>query len=273
MEETCDGVDEDCDGTIDESCAVVLQIADQGLTIPLEGAAGACGSYAQTGLGHDPHNISNMSLGMNNLDGIGSAPLSRVDRVEPALDFTCSCGHTWGLCAPGNYTATTRPWPASSPTGGTGAARFRGYLVVTPDMLNATIGLMGNDSARLLIAGQEIAWVSWGSGGWKKFRWLRFEAPGLYPFELQWQTNQSWDLDPLEVVWGPGFVPGLQDYQPCCHTGFTSPPHKFTPIPGLEIVAGPELLRSSTGADTTCQSCGRDADCGAGTCNSAGLCE
>lgn len=273
MEETCDGVDEDCDGAIDESCAVVLQIPDQGLPIPQDGAPGACGTFAQTGLGHDPHNINTMYLSMNSLDGIGSAPRSRVDRVEPALDFTCSCGNTWGLCSPGNYTATTRPWPASSPTGGNGAARFRGYLVVTPDMLNATIGLMGNDSARLFIAGQEIAWVSWGSGGWKKFRWLRFEAPGLYPFELQWQTNQSWDLDPLEVVWGPGFVPGLQDYQPCCHTGFTSPPHKFTPIPGLEIVAGPELLRSSTGADTACRSCSRDADCGAGTCNSAGLCE
>ena len=273
MEETCDGVDEDCDGLIDEGCAAVLTIPDAGLPAPEGGATGACGHYAQTGLSHNPHDINTMYRSMDQLNGVGAPPRSAVARVEPALDFTCSCNNTWGLCAPGNYTATTRPWPVSSPTGGNGAARFRGYLVVTPDMLNATIGLMGNDSARLLIAGQEIAWVSWGSGGWKKFRWVAFAAPGLYPFELQWQTNQGYDLDPLEVVWGPGFLPGMQDYQPCCHTGITTPPLKFTPIPGLEIVAGPELLRSTTGADTVCQDCDEDADCGVGACNSAGLCE
>ena len=68
-------------------------------------------------------------------------------------------------------------------------------------------------------------------------------------------------------------MPGFQDHQPCCHTGITSPPAKFTPIPGLEIVAGPELLRATTGADTACRACDDDGDCGGGTCNSAGLCE
>jgi len=273
-EETCDGVDEDCDGVIDEACAAVIVVPSAGLAVPLAGTSGACGTWAQTGLGHDPHNIANMPAAMARLSGTSGAPLSRVRRAEAALDFSCSCGSTWGLCSPGNYPATTRAWPVSTPTGGAGAARLRGYLVVEPDMLNATVGLFANDSARLRINGVEIAWTSWGSGQWKRLRWVRFEAPGLYPFEVEWQTNQSWDIDPLEVVWGQGFIPGYREFNTtCAEPGCVQPAHKSTPVPGLQIIAGSSLRSTTTGAASSCVECSTDADCGAGRCGRAGLCE
>ena len=273
-QEICDGVDNDCDGEVDDACpsAILLPPPDFAY-VPAPPEEGACGLFGEMSGGPDPHNVNNLDTYMAMLEGTAGGLVSSTAIPAPVLDWSMRYAGD-PLANPGNYTDTTQPWPDLSPTGTCGASRFRGYLNIRPqDPLNVTIGLIGNDALRLFIQGQEIVWVNWADGRWKKFRYVSFPAPGLYTFEVQWSTNFCCYIDPLEVVWAEGFVPGYEDYDTMCSYD-TCEYGTGHPIPGFFIIGAPNLVPSTSGAVHDCVQCDATEDCPSGqVCNTAGLCE
>ncbi len=210
---------------------------------------------------------------MSMLDGTTSGVVSSAAVDSPVLDWSIRCNDDH-LASVGNYAGSTQPWPDLSPQGAGGTARFRGYLNIRPgDPLNVTLGLIGNDALRLIIQGQEVVWVNWSDGQWKKFRYVSFPEPGLYTFEVQWSTNLICEIDPFELVWAEGFVPGYENYDTMCSWSNCTYGNG-QPIPGFFVIGAPNLVQSTSGVVTTCTQCDAAEDCPSGqSCNTAGLCE
>lgn len=152
---------------------------------------------------------------------------------------------------------------------------MRGYIHIECGApLHYTIGLLGNDTLNFSIEGQEMIQVHWNDGQWKKYRYITFPEPGLYAFEVQWSTNLLSYLDPFELIWAEGLMPGYQDYDASC--SYSSCTYgSGVPIPGFAVVDSSHLLQASDGSATTCEQCATSADCSdqTATCNSAGICE
>ena len=273
--EVCTSVDNDCDGTVDNSCTdttVVTAPTHDPVDSPSDAQACALIGEMDTS-GGNPHYATNLSSFMSILDGSSSGLASSTDEAVYELDWSNRCGSTY-TASDGNYTRTTNSWPVLSSTDDYGAGRFRGYLNIgCGEELHRTIGLMGNDSLSLSIEGDEIMNVNWSDGQWKKFRYVTFPEPGLYAFEVQWSTNQNCNIDPFEVVWSEGFVSGYEDYDTMCSYA-TCTYGTGSTIPDFDIVTDEHLVATTDGTSTDCTQCESDGECdSAESCNNAGLCE
>ena len=270
--ERCDGLDNDCDGTTDESCVTSITVSTAAYAEVNSAAnASACGRFAELNISTDPHYTANLSTYMAGLDG-GSGFRSAVEIDVTLMDYSIRSGSNYSIVSPGNFSGT-QAWPVVSLSGSVGAARFRGYINLRcGEELNRTIGLIGNDAMSLSIAGTTITSNQWSSGQWKTFRYVSFPGPGLYPFEVQWSTNFVYDIDPFELIWAEGFLAGYDNYNTMCSGSFCTYGNN-QPIPDFSVLASSNLAQSSTGADTSCEQCATTADCSAGVCNTAGICE
>ena len=236
---------------------------------------GACGQLAELRYTPSPFEIGNLSTFMGLLDGAstGGRLVSSVEQNIPVMDYSIRCGgHR--TASNGHYVQSTQPWPALRATGASGAARFRGYLLIREgEPLDRTIGLIGNDSLRLRIQGQEIVTVNWADGQWKKFRHITFPSPGLYSVEVEWATNLACYYDPFELIWAEGHVPGYGNHDTMCNYHACSIAYG-RPIPGFTVIDGDDLAKSPSGDDIVCQQCNNDSDCASDqVCNSAGICD
>ena len=272
--EVCEGADNDCDGSADNSCSTAIEISAPShdpVNSPAE--ASACARLGELTTSMNPHDYTNLPSYMKILEGSSTGLASASDFAADYVDFSIRCGSNYSV-APGNYTASTIPWPTLPSTSSGGAGRIRGYINIgCGDELNYTFGLIGNDSVALYIEGQEIMKNNWSDGQWKKFRYVSFPGPGLYAVEVQWSTNLSCEIDPLEVVWSPGFVAGYDNYDTMCASSSCLYGTGVV-IPGFTILDFNNLVQSSDGSATSCDQCSTSADCASGeTCNSAGICE
>ena len=268
-------VDHDCDGTADNnSCVTVTEISAPTYTyVSSPTYPGACGLIGELSSSLNTHAVTNLSSFMSILDGTSSGLASSTEVDVDELDYSIRCGSSY-FASPGNYTSSTNAWPSLSSTSNQGAARFRGYINVTcDDPLGVTLGLIGNDAVSLSIEGTTVMQNHWTDGQWKKFRYVSFPEPGLYAFEVQWSTNLSCTLDPLEVVTADGFVSGYGDYDTMC--AYSSCTYgNNSAIPDFSIVDSDWLVQTTGGDQSSCIQCASSTDCATGeTCNTAGLCE
>ena len=161
--ELCDGLDEDCDGAPDNGCVtpVFLPLPSEP---PLDAAPvgdTACARIGELNAALNSHLASQLGAFMSVLDGDSVGLTEAVEVESDVLDWSVRTGADH-LVAPGNYTATTTPWPTMSSLGSQGAARFRGYFVIgCGEELNRTIGLLGNDALDLTIEGQTVLSQDW----------------------------------------------------------------------------------------------------------------
>jgi len=272
--EACDGVDDDCDGVADDACETVIEIPPPSADDPgLASTGQVCALLGEMTSAPTSWAVSDLPAYMAMLDGVDPGLTDSAVVQSDVLDFSIRCG-TNPLASPGNWTDSTTPWPSLSSLGSYGGGRIRGYLRIgCGDPLVWTLGLIGNDALTLDIEGDEVIWVNWADGQWKKFRYVRFPGPGLYAFEVQWLTNLICDIDPFEVAWSEGYVPGYGDYDTMCAYGGCVY-NNGTPIPGFDVIDATNLAQATDGGPTACAYCETSADCPpAETCNSAGICE
>ncbi|HMV68442.1 MAG TPA: hypothetical protein PKA64_16455, partial [Myxococcota bacterium] len=256
-----------------DGCVTLVEIDPPSHAPPAAIASpGACARIHETSTALNPHELGNLTQFMALVDGTIPGSVARVEVRSPVMDWSIRSGSNH-LASPGNFSPTT-PWPNLGDVGSGGAARFRGFLRIgCGESTERTIGLIGNDSVRLVIEGATVIEENWASNRWKKFRWVSFPGPGLYAFEIQWSTNLCCDIDPMELVWSDTLIPGYQAYDTMCNSSACGVYNNNVPIPGLRVVDGDELASTSTGAAGSCAQCRNDGDCGAGRCNAAGLCE
>ncbi len=263
-------VDHDCDGIADNACETVIEIqAPSHSPVDNPQQDGACSTFADLYVTVNSHTLANLPLHMAELESSGPN-LSTISEVS-VLDYSARYGTNY-TASPGNF-PTTQPW-GNIGTGYQGAARFRGYIHIgCGEKLNKTLGFIGNDALKLIIEGQDVLSMHWDDGQWKKFRHISFPEPGLYAFEVQWSTNFCCDIDPLEVVWADGFLPGYNSYDNMCAWS-SCVYNNGQIIPGFSAINSSAMLQSSDGSQTDCTQCDNDTDCDSSqTCNSAGICE
>ncbi len=208
---------------------------------------GICGQYIDIIHTGNPHFIANLDSWMAMLaepaapavTASGAFPLQSLDVAD----------HNNGCKAYGDFTGGA-VWPQPIPSG-VGVARFRGPLNVpgpADQPVTWTIGAAGNDAARVLIGGIEVATPNWGELNWKQFRWVTFAQPGTYPIEVQWSTNHGCELDPLELMMATHGIEGYDGFDcqanqtlaESCSLGLRIPPE-------LQILKAPYLMVEADG--------------------------
>ena len=268
--ETCNGTDDDCDGVTDEGCVVATIIippeSSVGSPLLTPEVTGVCGRFGTFGGGPNVHQHANLETWMTTLDFAGSA--TSWDEVLVS-QFNYASFPVNGCQSPGDFPGTD-PVPVAG--GGSLAARFRGFLNV-PDSTVWTVAVLGNDAIRLRIGGVEVALLSWQGLGWKYTVSVGFLAPGLYPLEVEWTSNQQCGIDPLEIGVAVGGVEG--DGDGVMHCGPGSGNCAWAPEqPPYSLLGGPLLVPSTGGLEVSCEQCEADEECPEDTsCNAAGLCE
>ena len=270
VEETCNGADDDCDGVTDEGCAVatitIPPEASAGPTLATPEVTGICGRFGTFTGGANVHYYTSLESWMATLDAATGAT-SWAEVLVSQLNYTQFAANT--CASPGVF-----PGMDLVPVAGAGnlAARFRGFVNV-PEATLWTVAVVGNDSVRLRIGGVEVALLSWLQLGWKYTVSVGFLAPGLYPIEVEWTSNQNCDIDPLEIGVAVGAIEGYDGG--VMHCGPGSGGCGWVPEqPPFALLGGPLLVPSVDGLDVSCEQCETDAQCPAGAaCNAAGVCE
>ena len=247
--------------------ALVPSAAVAGVTIPAgqavsppldattmaDALGGLCGTWVDTSSGpnvHDPANIDHYMLRVDDpsLPDVVSWEETSLDPIDVAVHNT-SCTSDGNI--PGGAT-----WPTGGTTGSAGA-RFEGYVNVegpAGQPVTWTLGLHGNDALRLTVGGQQVFEFGWISGNWKRYSYVTFPEPGLYPVTIEWTTNHVCDIDPMELVYAPSAVPGM-DGADCndfgglsgACTGYGGP--TFSLMDGSTLVAAPPGDADGDGLD------------------------
>ena len=267
LEEGCgDDIDNDCDGDTDENCAVttivIPAIDSVGPPVESPAATGVCSHFGTFASSLDPHNAGNLPVWMQSLE---EGPAQSTAEAAAAT-FNYGFFPATGCTAGGDF-AGADAVPVS--TGGALAARFRGFLNI-PEYTVWTLLVIGNDSVRVTIGDQQIALLSWSGLGWKYSVDVSFETGGLYPIEVEWSSNQNCGIDPLEIAFAEGQVPGYTGG--VMHCGPSTGGCGAVSTPAFQLLGGDVLISSTDGSAVTCARCSSDDDC-PGTCNPVGLCE
>lgn len=258
--DTCNGIDDDCDGVADQACetpAIELPapthppVADPTTT-------GVCGRFAVMEGMPNPHLEENLSTYMTSLEAAAATEQLYADINFAEFDNGC--------VSEGDF-----PGATAVPVGGAGnlGARMRGYLNI-PAPMTWTLAVVGNDSIDVQIGGSSVATVSWSGLGWKRTVGVSFPQAGLYPLEVQWSSNQVCGLDPLEFGHAFSVIPGDNDTIQC-GPGTAGCP--WTAATHYTFIDSTWYVPTTHGGPTSCEQCAVDADCSAGVCNDAGLCE
>jgi len=242
-----------------------------------------CGQYidVDSALSLDPHQLADLPSYISlittptaDVKSSGSFYLGSLDVADHVVNGCVSPGEQAGGAA----------WPIT-PTG-YGAARWSAYINVpgtagTP--VKWTIGLVANDSAQLTIGGQTIASLEFLPGNWKAFKWVTFSEPGVYPITIEWATNHSCNIDPLEVLFATSQVANYEDVdcvshstiKEACDTAVTG----LHPTSDFAILGAPYIMQTEDGSYPLA---GKDSDgdglddgreqalCGVSTFNSDG---
>ncbi len=274
-DERCDGADDDCNGVVDDSCESPFEIpAASADALATATTGGACARFGELSSAPDTHSASNLPTAMAALDGASVLyPLGGATELAATeLDWSTRYGPDT-LASPGFF-GTTHAWPSAiTGTGISGVARFRGYIAIgCGDPLNYTLGVIGNDSVSFDIEGVNLFDFDWTTGDWVQFEYISFPGPGLYAFEARWATNLCCEIDPLEIIWTPGFVPGYGGYHSFCVYDACGPASTLTSQ--FDVLDDSVLTPTTTGTAVSCLQCETSADCDAGQdCNTAGICE
>ena len=165
------------------------------------------------------------------------------------------------------------PGAVNVPVAGAGnlVARFRGFINI-PEPMVLTFVIVANDAVDVTVGGTSIMAVSWGGLGWKDTVGVGFPAAGVYPVEVRWSSNQSCNIDPLEIGRAMSVIATDNGTIKCGPVTGTCPWNP--PQPTYALISGASWLGSATGKSVTCTECTATGGCPAGqTCNAAKLCE
>ncbi len=258
--DTCNGIDDDCDGVADQDCETpAIELAPPSHPpVDSPSAQGVCGRFAVLG-GPDPHEISNLPTYMTALD-----QATAYEDLYSDINFA-QFGN--GCVSQGDF-----PGATEIPVSGAGnlGTRMRGYLNI-PAPMTWTLAVIGNDAINVNIGGSSVAQLSWHNLGWKRTIGVSFPEAGLYPLEVEWVSNQVCGIDPLEFGHAFSVIPGDND---TVHCGAVQGNCAWTAATNYSFIDSTWYVPSTDGEPTSCTQCGDDTDCAAGeTCNDAGLCQ
>jgi len=110
------------------------------------------------------------------------------------------------------------------------------------------------------------------------------ELWGIYFNSNDPSRNRAWkrtfpigevtsSIDPFELVWATGFMPGYEDYDTMCASSSCSY-GDGQPIPGFFIIGYANLVQATDGNVTGCHQCNSNDECASDEfCNTAGICQ
>ncbi len=184
--------------------------AEASIGAPIESPAvsGVCAQSVSLTTGPDPHDPDNLDYFQARIDDPTLPDVAEfVDNVRfPAVNVD----RLNDRCNSRGEIGGGADWPGTSGTG-SNAMRVEGLINVrgTAGMpVNWTLGVHSNDAVRVTIGGVVVQEFGWISRNWKRYRFVTFGAPGLYPIRIDWSTNHNCSADPLEIMYAPSHVDG-----------------------------------------------------------------
>jgi hypothetical protein len=252
--------------TIASLAVVASSTAVAGTTIPATGRLGEpvsdafmasalpgmCGDWAEIATSMDVHNVNNTQVFLDAMDAEGTNVTEKVTARLSPIDVAI---HTPSCNAPGNFVGGAE-WPTVARTSHA-VVRLDGVLNVTGtpgEPVLWTLGAIGNDTVRVTVGGVEIWHFGWAQSDWKHFDHITFEQPGTYAITVDWTTNHSCGIDPLEIVMAPGHIDGFDNIScdnlgglgtACASLGPTGAP--FAPLDGSRVIATQQVDTDADG--------------------------